>query len=301
MPKAQADIYEIDSVFLPDFVAGKIRPLPDALVPNDGEYLPIAAERARVGKVAYGVPHWVCADFLFHWRPDTALRPARRLCELERILGGAEHPTGRGLLLDLKGKSALGELYLTDLVGRYGDDPEHVERYFEVLQPDAKSNLTRVAALCDPGECRSKAHHDDTGYFARRFEDGHARAYVGYSESLFDVLEEWAHCPASATCNSPTDIAVEPLPINEEPERPMVWVDMFVIDKGCTGPCLDDATAAIRSLTSEDALVDDTIRDDAPLYPELRRILETGVAPTGSHWNRRLRARGNDLDHALPQ
>jgi hypothetical protein len=69
----------------------------------------------------FGVPHWVCGTFLFFRKNDPdadRLSKTTRLGELEQILS---HPATeeQGLLADMRGKSTLGEVYLSSLVDEY--------------------------------------------------------------------------------------------------------------------------------------------------------------------------------------
>src|SRR5262245_36269642 len=88
-----ADVYEIDTVLLTDFVAlGKIAPinLPDYDFAPEG-----VAAVTRNGKI-FGVPHWLCGNFLFYRRSDAAIREARSWKDLTAILT----TRGQGLLVD---------------------------------------------------------------------------------------------------------------------------------------------------------------------------------------------------------
>jgi len=109
----KADVYELDSVFLRDFVnSGKIQPLPaQALLPED-ELLQNAAVGSRVGGIRYGAAHWVCGNFLFFAVGDKSIGTVKRLSEFEQAIGVRSHPQGQGLMADLKGKLTLGEFYL---------------------------------------------------------------------------------------------------------------------------------------------------------------------------------------------
>src|SRR6266849_1998160 len=62
----QADVYELDSVFLADFVNGKkIQALPeDILLPAD-QLLKNAYAGSMLDGKRYGSAHWACGNFLF--------------------------------------------------------------------------------------------------------------------------------------------------------------------------------------------------------------------------------------------
>src|SRR5690349_4521617 len=61
-----ADVYEVDSVFLIDLIEGqRLQPLPSHLQPGNGVFLNVAEQGSQHEGVWYGVPHWVCTNFLF--------------------------------------------------------------------------------------------------------------------------------------------------------------------------------------------------------------------------------------------
>src|SRR5262252_3272135 len=63
----KADVYELDSVFLTDFVTrqqAKLQPLPVALTPLVKQVAGFAQEAATKDGQLYGVPHWLCSNFL---------------------------------------------------------------------------------------------------------------------------------------------------------------------------------------------------------------------------------------------
>jgi thiamine pyridinylase len=116
---AQADVYEIDSAFLNDFVSSaKIQQLPGRLFPKPGEFLANAQHAAQFDGKWYGVPHWACGNLLFFQKDDSALASVRTLSDLQKAIGTTHQP-GSGLFIDLKGKSTLGEFYLMSLFDRY--------------------------------------------------------------------------------------------------------------------------------------------------------------------------------------
>jgi thiamine pyridinylase len=88
--RTAADVYEIDSVLLPDLVAAHmIRPLPAALTPLKGEFLESAQRGARVNGMLYGYPQWVCAALLFYRSADSAIANANTLSGLKSAIACA--------------------------------------------------------------------------------------------------------------------------------------------------------------------------------------------------------------------
>jgi len=112
----RVDVVEVDTVFLQDLVESKlIEPIPRDRLPSDTDFLPVASRAAMLDGKVFGVPHWVCSNFLFFRRNDPdadRMRHVTKLNELEQVLN---HPATEenGLLADMRGKSTLGEIYLS--------------------------------------------------------------------------------------------------------------------------------------------------------------------------------------------
>jgi thiamine pyridinylase len=315
----QADIYEIDSVFLKDFVdRHKIRPLPQSVAPKHGEFLATAQRRGSLDCVVYGYPHWVCSNFVFYLKGDAAIASARTLADLERVLGSQDQ-TREPLLGDFKGKSTLGEFYLMSLFDRYGNWSA-VENHLGGLEQSQANDVLRLAALCRKGYCHSKSRHDAAGTYGREFARGKGRVLVGYSEILYYVGAEEQLCEKTAACVSPDDLDVSLVPMDDRGVAPMVWVDSYVLSPSCTGQCEQDAVSFLRFVNSEKTqrlaltgsppryllparaslYADPAVLKSAPLYPKLKRLVENADAPTGPNLNGRLQEDGNTIDGRLP-
>src|SRR5262249_13421580 len=103
-----ADVHEIDVVFLRDFLdRHKLAPLPVDLTKDIGTLTPLAAQAATADGKLVAVPQWMCADFLIYRADKAGLDGTHSLAALEQALGPD------GLLMNLSGSSTLGELYLS--------------------------------------------------------------------------------------------------------------------------------------------------------------------------------------------
>lgn len=319
---AQADVYELDSVFLQDFaVNGKIQALPDAAKLPDTSFLKNAATGVRVNGEQYGAPHWVCGNFFFFQASDTKLQHLVTLDKLEAAIPA--HPgTGTGLAVDLKGKSTLGEFYLNAAVDRYPDWPI-VKQHVAVFDPDVESDLAALRDRCEGASCRDSKKHG-TSFFAEEFDAKKARALIGYSESLNGALMYAANnnnCPSAGACLQDADIDVEELPLDANGNHAMSWVDSFTLDSKCKDSCKADASAFIQFMTEDgtymQALLDknqipayllpakaslytnSALLKQAHLYPKLKAIIENSVVPSDLGLNEELRNVGRVVDSKL--
>ncbi|MGA8475002.1 MAG: hypothetical protein WB681_08045 [Candidatus Cybelea sp.] len=325
-----ADVYELDSVFLHNFAQGdgvpRLQPLPAQLIEGDNPFLASAVSGAQIGTTWYGVPHWVCSNFLFYRKDDTQLAAARTTTDLLAIWPIQPTDTRSALLLDLKGKSTIGEFYLMADVDRSNDVNDVYENIKAGLDKTLEPDLMVLRKYCAVGYCRSKQiHNDDPTYYARNFARRNARAYVYYSEGLHDVLaESTLKCSPQENCLRDSDIAVNPLPLDEKGTTPMVWVDSFAISSTCTGDCLSHAIDFIKYATAERTVLAALLGDsagvprylmpartslysnpsllaEAHLYPQLWTMIHRAVAPSTLDLNTNLRTFGGTIDSDLGQ
>jgi|ERR1700733_7431217 len=320
---ANADVYELDSVFLHDFAMNKkVQPLPASATIPDEQFLKNAAAGVAVNGVRYGSPHWVCGNFLFFDASDGALRGVDTLDKLKAIIGSHITPH-RGLAVDLKGKSTLGEFYLNAAVDRYAQWSNILPR-IAVFDPSLESDLQALSDMCEVG-CRDSSRHG-TAFFAEQFDAHNARALIGYSESLNGALKlasDQSKCPYAARCLDDADIDVEELPLDPKESKTMSWVDSFTVDSKCKDQCINDASAFIQFMNEDATFMSILLGSDgipayllpakkslysrrdllakAHLYPSLQKIIENSFVPSDLGLNEELRNVGRRVDADLPK
>lgn len=318
-----ADVYELDSVFLQDFVrAGKIQALPKELASEIDFYLDNARRGSKVGETIYGLPHWVCSNFMLFRTPDKEFEAVKTISDLSKVIGTSPAPD-RGVLIDLKGKSTLGEWYLAAEYDLYTTEPL-VHPQLEEYDRFPEESLRRVIGLCNVGYCRNKEYHKAEGAYAKLFSRGKGRVFIGYSENLFYVNSQFAGCAKGDGCVSDKDLNVNQMPLAENESHPISWVDTFVINGECVKQCQADAVEFIRFADSEATFLRALLPSNAikapryllparaslydnqellaaaPLYPKFKAIVEHAETPKGDCLNCILRGYGAKLDETLP-
>ena len=319
----KADIYELDSVFLQDFVkAGKVQPAPAGALLPEKDLLTNADAGSKSGNLRYGAAHWVCGNFLFFRAGDSSISSVKSLSDLESAIG-AKHDVHKGLLTDLKGKSTLGEFYLETAVDHFGSAQVSYS-HLSTVEPALKNNLARLANLCDQGFCRNQDFHDNKpAIYARQFDRAGGRALIGYSESLHSALQEYNDsCAPQEQCLSDADIDVIQFASDDSGRHQISWVDSFVVDADCKNQCVQDAVAFISFMNTTDTYKqillnegsapayllpakaslysDPDLLKVAHLYPKLRVIIESAEVPSAMGLNDMLRNDGKILDSQLP-
>lgn len=271
----KVDVAEVDTVFLQDLADQKlILELPAADLEPTGTFLPVAEAAAKINNRTFGVPHWVCGNFLFFRVDDPESDRFRQLWSLdglERILGRlmAQEPA---LLIDLKGKSTLGEKYLDALLDLY-QDPVEALQHVKPSAPNAEilRSLARVFALCPNGLCDSNKHHEFGQYYARQFAHRKARVMIGYSEQMHFVVDEFLHGvredePAIGVIQfsesdgyapkGVLDVNVVPAPLANPPLtnaiKMLAWVDVLTVSAASDGTTRQDAMNLIHFFNSVD-------------------------------------------------
>jgi thiamine pyridinylase len=303
------DVHEIDGIFFRDFVdAHRLHALPAEFVGGVGKIVPVAAASGTWQGVVFAVPHWLCSDFLMYRADVPALGGARTLADVEQAL----RPS-RGLLMDMAGDGALGELYLAGAPSiEAAPDRVFLDR------------MRRILALEPAGFGRSADYDARGSFYARQFARRAGAAFVGYSEMLHDVLEETAtSCRIEEKCLTADEIRVAAWPFLDVASQPPVWVDMFGIDARVHGAALADAEDFIRFVTShetyrrllipeagappryllparDDVYQDRDVLNAAPLYTDLRRIIDGGVVGSAPHLIEAMHRAAATIDAELP-
>jgi len=326
------DLVEADTVFLQDLIDKKlIEALPDDVLGPDGTFLPVASMAAKSNGITFGVPHWVCGNFLFFRKDDPAvdlLMKTTTLSELEHILN---HPSAEkdGLLADMKGKSTLGEIYLSSLIDEYPSSQEALAHLGSptALDPIAAGTASRIFRLCPGGLNHVDKYHLNGQFYSRQFAHCYARAKISYSEDLYYVGDEFLHGvvdkPKCST-GDPTkdDIRAIGAPLGDKKHKMLAWVDAMCLRSGLDEQTKRDAMDFVSAYTGEEfnrkvltpaagdapryllparaaLYTDSTVVQLAPLYPRLKAIIQDAVTVTAPNLNNQLRAIGDQLDQHI--
>lgn len=323
--EVETDVYELDSVFLADFVKDhKIQPLKnDILLPQEA-LLKNAYIGSTLGGTRYGSPHWVCGDFLFYRKENAPAGDIKTLKDLEDFVGS--DPKFR-LLVDMRGRLTLGEFYLATAYAKYKDWSQ-VKQHIDPADTNLEADLVRVLKLCPTGSCRDQVFHEITGIYGQEFALKRSKALIGYSELLHSVLKEGI---LNGT-TSDGDLNVASLPLDDAGAVPISWVDSFAVQTDCNGDCYQRAAKFIKFMQRDDIYLklllpdrpsflhnpagsfpipayllpakaslysNSALTSKAHLYPDLKKIIEGASVPTAIGLNEDLRNVSSSVDKAL--
>jgi thiamine pyridinylase len=320
---ADADVYEIDSVFFDDFLKRRNPKLPSqSVLDMAGPVVPFAKDIATSGGTQFGIPHWICTEFLIFRKALPQVGAIKGPADAARVFAGL----GKGPLIDLKGPTTLGELYLSVLVAHYGSAGEALKHLDpEQLDDHAVAVLRGFIDMEPPGFGRDQDYHLRDGFYARQFVRGSGSAFVGYSEDTYYALEETAQSCLKGQCLGKDDLDVALWPFADEGAKPVGWVDMYMMDSRLADAKLRDAEAFIRFMMSvstyETLLLPPDgapngvpkyllpARDDvyssgkmssAPLYPKFRDLIGPAIPVTVEGLNLKLHKVAAALEKVLP-
>jgi thiamine pyridinylase len=314
---AKADVYEVDSVFFDDFLKQRKPKLPSqSLLARVGPTIPFAKNISIANGKQYGVPHWVCTDFLIYKKSFSQIGAIKSPADAAKVFA----QLGKGLLMDLQGSSTLGELYLSVMVAHYGSTREALRRIDPDNLDEYAVNVLRDFVLMEPaGFGRDRDYHGREGFYARQLARGSGGAFVGYSEDTHYALTETAQSCQKGECLSEDDLDIAQWPFADEGAKPVAWVDMYMLDSRLAGTKLRDAEALVKFLmrvsTYEVLLLPPDsppmyllpARDDvypklaaAKLYPKFRALIDSATPVTQEGLNDKLHKVAGSLNAKLP-
>jgi thiamine pyridinylase len=328
LQNALIDVAEVDTILLEKLASeGLITPLDESsLLPAPEAFLEFSLEAARFNGDLYGVPHWICGNFLFYdlddpeaWRFETC----DTLLELEMIIG---KPTSfdASVLLDMRGSSTLGEKYIDAVVDKYPVREEALKyATTDSVDEDALEALNRLFRMTPGGLCDSEHHHEYTGFYARSFSRKQARVMIGYSERLHFVIDEYFYgiregLPSRGR-NQGKGIGVVSAPLSDRGSQHLAWVDILSCRSGMDAQTAADAEAFVSFLASlpvnkeilipewgeapvyllparKSLYTDPEVVEAAPLYPRLLEAMGTPVTLSGIDLNESLRDIGKSIE-----
>jgi|GEM_PF-3569480 len=237
------DVMELDMLYL-GFLAEQKLLNPAAL--SQQTALPVSTAAATYNGVLYGIPSWLCMDFLF--TNDTDFASVTSLDALVATMPRAPNG-GMALVGDFNGSWRLPSIYLNAFVQRYGYGS--IAKAFDgPIDPatigDLKTLTTQCATVTLTGNpcINGTIHKDDgtnPGASERIFAAGSATADIGFSERSYFI----------AKAGQPIPTTIIPVPWGNNPQS-LLFADSFVTSAAncATGsPCATDATAFTDMMT----------------------------------------------------
>lgn len=233
------DVLEVDAINLGFLVSKDL--ITPAKITGDPPW-PAAQAASTIKGVLYGIPSWLCMDFVFSF--SSAMKSVHGLSALLRFEGSA--PKSRpALLADYDGSWRLPSIYINAYVQTYGY--QNISKAL-AMPPDRAviSNLKALVTTCEfqtVNSCIDGTNHGaPDGTIERLFATGNAGSDMGFSEqSFYIVLNQTV----------PGNVTVIPAPWGER-RNPLLYADTFVTNKStcAANPCQSDSAAFTSVMTS---------------------------------------------------
>jgi hypothetical protein len=235
------DVAEIDTVFLKWLKdQGLISP---ARITGD-EPWPVGKQAVTIDGQTYGVPSWLCSDFLFSTGSD--LGKVKTFGDLKALLGKISSGR-RALVGDLYGTWTIPAAYIQAFVQSHPD----MTAAAAAAKPTDKDVISRMAEFgkyclfsnADP--CIDGTFHSaKDGAVEQDFVTDQGGTDLGFSERSF-FLGYYQSQPAA--------LSLTPMPWGDKPDAPrLVYSDAFVTNRAACGqdPCGADAAGFAAFMTA---------------------------------------------------
>lgn len=239
-------VMELDMLYL-GFLAQ--RELVNASPPSSENALPVAVAASTWNGTRYGVPSWLCMDFLYSNDPNLA--NVASLGDLVKAMPPSPNG-GMALVGDFNGSWRLPSIYINSFVQRYGYG--QIANAFTVpADPAVIGDLKTLTSYCATvtltgNPCTNGTNHSldskNPGAPERIFASGSTAVDVGFSERSFFIATAGAQPPST----------IIPVPWSTNPQ-PLLYADSFVTSAANCAPgssCTADAQAFTDMMTGLD-------------------------------------------------
>jgi thiamine pyridinylase len=241
----QYDVVEIDAVLL-DTLARSDLIKPWQVQPS-ANWIPEALPALRHNDTLYGIPHWLCSDFVIT-RDSSVFRAATFNDLVNALELGSSGSSPRPVTGFLRGSWVLPMLYLHAWTDTYG--PGELEKaMIQGLDPTVVQNMRKLLSDCVIGTmntCLDPSSSLDATVSV--FATGKADALLGYSERLTSIIQSGV---------APSALLLSPLPLGPGDgaagfgNQTLLYVDALVLRSGCNDQCLGAARAFANFLLSD--------------------------------------------------
>jgi thiamine pyridinylase len=258
------DVAELDTVFLQYLVKNAL--ITPAQITGD-EPWPVGKEAAIVDGTLYGVPSWLCSDFLFS--SDSKLSSIRTFDQMKNYLGTVA--SGRTALVgDLDGSWTVPAIYIQAFV-QIHPSTTTTDALKMPADPKVIDRMAELGSACESqslNPCIDGTYHNaKDGSVEKAFATEHASTDTGFSERSF-YLTYFEQIPST--------LSLIPIPWGDgqHPSR-VVYSDAFVTSKAtCAGaPCQSDSTEFSAFMTSADTKKFIALSGDLPTGSPPRHLL----------------------------
>ncbi len=219
--------------------AGWLQPIDPSRIQEIDDIYPFALEGLTVDGKLYGIPVFLCGNFLIY---DISCG----------ILAGAEH------LTDLAGESELLAISSDDKLNRKQFIFEILADIWGEPHPPVEGGAEEMLALIDELAI-DEYQQDKSAQLAAAYDAGVGSGYINFSESM-RFLEERI---------SQTDIKA--ISFSDRDNLPLLYVDAVSVTAGVEGPRYEKCVELMNVIAEADVLRSLSVQDGRPRYLLLAR------------------------------
>ncbi len=263
------DVLELDMTFLGFLVTNKL--IAPVSIKGDPPW-PVAKATSTWNGTLYGVPSWLCTDFLYYLSNDSAKRPPQKQLRAQLF------DDTRLLVSDFDGSWELPAIYLNAYVQTYGYNS--IKNAFNSpIDASVIQNLVAFPAACngdDGNPCIDGRYHNAAdGTVEKVFATGNAYLAVGFSERSF-FINLYQTAPGFLTAQ-PVEWSI---PYSS---TLLLYTDAFVTNASTcgSGMCNSDSQLFTSLMTSSAMKSYIAFSSDLPVGTPARRLL----VATQPFWN----------------
>ncbi len=235
------DVAEIDTVFLQWLKDGGL--INPAAITGDKPW-PVALEAVTIDGKTYGVPSWLCSEFLITTGGD--VQSIRTFGDLQAYM--AKTPAGRRALVgDLNGTWTIPAAYIQAFAQSHGGATAS-DAAAAPIEADVVARMAKFGGFCalsNTNPCIDGTFHSaKDGAVERDLATEPAANAVGFSERTFF---------AALYQERPAALTLVPVPWGDEAGAPkLAYSDAFITSRTACGkePCASDAAGLGAFLTS---------------------------------------------------
>jgi thiamine pyridinylase len=228
------DLVEVDAIMLGDLAAaGYLTPWAAA---DSSDWNNAALPALTYGGVLYGIPHWLCGDFILTRFPS--VHAAETVDELQAALAQASANQVK-LSGALGGSWTLPALYLHAWGDTHGTQGM-AGAITPALDSAVVAEMEEVFDFCELGAvnvCLDKDVYTPDSSVAI-YASGRSDAFLGFSERLTAIMMAGA---------DGSQVRISPAPLGPR-NTPVLYVDALTLRRGCDTACQEAASAFSRYL-----------------------------------------------------
>lgn len=263
------DVLELDMTFLGFLVTNKL--IAPVSLPGDQPW-PVAKATATWNGTLYGVPSWLCTNFIYYLNNDPKKRRPQEQLRAQFL------KDTRLLVSDFDGSWQLPAMYLNAYVQTYGYGSIN-NAFTSPLDANVVENLVGFATMCsgsDGNPCIDGRYHSAAdGTVEKVFATGNAFLDIGFSERSFFI---------NLYQTVPGFLMAEPVLWNTPYSSTLLlYTDAFVTNASTcgSGTCSSDSQLFTTLMTSSEMKSYIAFSSDLPAGTPARRLL----AATQTFWS----------------